>query len=190
MVFRVPSPARRPSSSRDVSARTLRCGSHVKRFLKLGRLRLRAAREALRTNLFLAPSLRTCGSRHCWLDRHLLRFCALRSVEVAGGSKSRLLTRARQSSPSPRTFYKVIGTLNMLVDTEHVCLSGRPEVTGARSERAATAGMSLGLNCEELFWQHPIESLLNFTATLSQGRSGELLPARRLEFRELERLRT
>jgi len=25
-----------------------------------------------------------------------------------------------------------------------------------------------GLNCEELFWQHPIESLLNFTAALPQ----------------------
>src|SRR6266849_2489242 len=44
VVFRVPSPAPRPSSSRDVSARTLRCGSHVKRFLKLGRLRLRGPR--------------------------------------------------------------------------------------------------------------------------------------------------
>jgi hypothetical protein len=28
--------------------------------------------------------------------------------------------------------------------------------------------MSLGLNCEELFWQHPIESLLNFSAAFSQ----------------------
>src|SRR3981189_709417 len=38
--------ARRRAPCRDGSARTLRCGSHVKRFLKLGRLRLRGPRGA------------------------------------------------------------------------------------------------------------------------------------------------
>jgi hypothetical protein len=44
---------------------------------------------------------------------------------------------------------------------------GRPAVIGARSERARHRG-SLGLNCEELFWQQPIES--------SQHAQGALLP--------------
>jgi hypothetical protein len=40
--------------------------------------------------------------------------------------------------------------------------------------------MSLSLNCEELFWQHPIESLLNFAAALfAKGAPGKPLPARR-----------
>jgi hypothetical protein len=44
----------------------------------------------------------------------------------------------------------------------------------------ATAEMSPGQNCEELFWQHPIESLLNFAAALfAKGAPGKPLPARR-----------
>jgi hypothetical protein len=43
-----------------------------------------AAREVPRTNLFLPPSLRTCGGSQRWSpDRHPLRFCASRSVGVA-----------------------------------------------------------------------------------------------------------
>ena len=54
-----------------------------------------------------------------------------------------------------------------------------------------TAGMSLGLNCEELFWQHPIESSLD-TAALSQRAAlpGNYCRPGGLEFRELEGLRT
>jgi hypothetical protein len=47
--------------------------AHLKRILKLGRLRLRS-HEVLKTNLFWPPLLRTCGESQRWLrDRHLLR---------------------------------------------------------------------------------------------------------------------
>jgi hypothetical protein len=39
----------------------------------------------------------------------------------------------------------------------------------------ATAGISLGLNCGELFWQHPIESSSNFTTPFRKGRSRETI---------------
>jgi hypothetical protein len=35
--------------------------------------------------------------------------------------------------------------------------------------------MRLGLNCEELFWQHPIESLLKFYGAPLEGRSREII---------------
>jgi hypothetical protein len=56
--------------------------AHLKRILKLGRLRLIdvpklgiavgmvVAHEALRTSLFWPPSLRTCGGSHRWLRDH------------------------------------------------------------------------------------------------------------------------
>jgi len=57
--------------------------AHLKRILKLGRLRLRGPRGA-RMSLFWPPSLRTYGGSLRWLrDRHLLRFFVLRSVGVA-----------------------------------------------------------------------------------------------------------
>jgi len=81
---------------------------------------------------------------------------------------------------------------------QSICLKGRPAATAGPSAKCVlrnhlvarvsaahrqngptTAGMSVGLNCEELFWQHPIESL-NFAAALfAKGALGKLLPARR-----------
>src|ERR1700722_10745432 len=52
----------------------------------------------------------------------------------------------------------------------------------------APGATTLGLNCGELFWQHPIESLLNLTAALPQ----RALPGNTAgpAVWELERLRT
>jgi hypothetical protein len=57
--------------------------AHLKRILKLGRLRLRGP-EALRMSLFWPPSLRISGGSLRWSrDHHPLRLCVPRSVGVA-----------------------------------------------------------------------------------------------------------
>lgn len=57
--------------------------AHLKRILRLVRLRLRGPR-APRMSLFWLLSLRTCAGSHRWLpDRHPLTLRALRSVRVA-----------------------------------------------------------------------------------------------------------
>ena len=64
-----------------------------------------------------------------------------------------------------------------------------PDYPSSIRAPSTTAGMSIGSNCEELFWQHPIESSLDFTAALSQRAPGNCCRPGGLEFRELERLR-
>jgi len=57
--------------------------AHLKRILRLGRLRLLAP-EVPRTSLFLPPSHRTCDVSHRWSPgRRHIRLSALRSVKVA-----------------------------------------------------------------------------------------------------------
>jgi len=57
--------------------------AHLKRILKLGRLRPRGPRGA-QDEFVLAAIVRTYGGSHRWLrDRHPLWLCVLRSVKVA-----------------------------------------------------------------------------------------------------------
>jgi hypothetical protein len=62
--------------------KTIEMRSHLKRILKLGRLRV--VREVPRMSLFWPPSLRTCGGSQPWSrGRHPLMVCASRTVGVA-----------------------------------------------------------------------------------------------------------
>jgi hypothetical protein len=61
--------------------------------------------------------------------------------------------------------------LNRKAAVEHVCLSGRAEVAGGRSEGPARRGNHLGPKCEELFWQRPIESSLNLRQQGGPGKT-------------------
>ena len=59
--------------------------AHLKRILRLDRLRLRAAHEGPKMNLFWPPSPRTCDGIAKWWSpgRRHMRFSASRSVRVA-----------------------------------------------------------------------------------------------------------
>ena len=58
--------------------------AHLKRILRLGRLRGFVVHEAPRMSLFWLPSLRISGASRRWLrDHHQLMLCVLRSVGVA-----------------------------------------------------------------------------------------------------------
>jgi hypothetical protein len=66
VILRVRSLGPRPSSNQGASAKRSRCGrAHLKRILRLGRLRLSGPRGA-QDGLFWPPSLRTCAGSQPW----------------------------------------------------------------------------------------------------------------------------